>query len=48
MAKKNKSGNREPRKPKKQKAISEVDNSVSVALQRKMPGSMKSGQPKMA
>ncbi len=43
MAKKNRTGNREPRKPKKQKVKPDLDNSVAGALRRQM-----SGQPKTA
>lgn len=43
MAKKNRTGNREPRKPKQQKVKANLDNGVSAALSRQM-----SGQPKPA
>lgn len=41
MAKKNQRGNREPRKPKKQKDISSLENSVSAALSKQLPAQRK-------
>ena len=41
MAKKNQRGNREPRKLKKQKDTSDVENWVSATLRKQLPGQRK-------